>query len=149
MSQPTINNYDTTKLFLGRNKYKTATYTNNTGDTVTLSAGRLMGRIISSAKVAPQTGTATDGSEIPRFVLADTYTVANGASQTVTLCYAGMVASGELIFNGSDSLTTPLDEYMTSPTTDYDRIGILEDLLIANSHIELIAGTELTANDNQ
>jgi hypothetical protein len=136
--------FDRSKLFLGSNKFKTAQYTNSTGSEQTLTMGRVMGRVMATNKVLPHTRTATDGSEQPRFVLGATYTVAIGATVYVSLCYAGDVAQGKVSWNSGDSQTSVLDEYMTSPSTDYDRAGTLEDLLIANSHICLIPSTELT-----
>lgn len=147
MANPLETDFDISKLFIGNNKFKTATYTNSTGSEVELVAGRIFGRILDGTnKVKPQASvnSSKDGSEIPRFVLASSHTVANGASVTVTLCYAGDVAAEQLSFSDSDTLATIVDEYATSPITDYDKAGTIEDLLVANSHISVITATELT-----
>lgn len=134
-----ISNTDTSKIFIWNNRFTTATYTNSTGSTVNLAAGRLMGRVLASNKVLPHASGASDGSQQPRFILANDYEVANGASVTVTLCDGGDVAKEKVIFGGSDAWTTVIG------TT----LGTIEDLLRANSEIKLVSGTELTAYDNQ
>lgn len=150
MAGQQTNNFNTAKLAIWNNLYTTATYTNSTGSTVNLAKGRLMGRVSSSAKVLPHVKTATDGSEIPRFILNDDYTVANGASVTVSLIRGGGVAKDLVIYDGSDTAATAISRTYTDSGTDTVSVGygIIEDILFANG-IELMAGTELTGQDNQ
>lgn len=145
-----VTQFDYSKLFIWNPQFKTATYTNDTGDTVTLTKGMLMGRIYSSAKVKQSVSTAEDGSQLPIGVLANNYTVANGASVTVTFCVAGHVAREGITFAGSDAFTTLLysgDDTNSPPDTVKIGLGPLEDFLVGRGIIP-IATTENTAADN-
>ena len=144
-------NFDTTKIFIGDNRYKTATYTNGTGSTVTLAKGTLLGRIFSTNKVTPHVSTATNGSEYPVGVLAEDYTVANGASVDVSFCYGGDINQGKLTLGGSDTLATVITRTYTDSGTDTVAVpmGTIEDLIVSRTHINLVASTENTGYDNQ
>lgn len=150
-TNPLITNYDTSKIFLGfEQRTDTAVYTNATGDEVTLAAGTVMGRVTGTNKVYPSVSTATDGSQVPRFILADTYVVANGASETVTYAYTCTVDSGLITLGGSDTLNTVISLIGTtgSPAAETStEIGTIRDLL-QSSGIYLKATTNLTAIDN-
>jgi len=150
MSAQLFQNYDTSKIFIGNNRYATASYTNGTGSEVTLAAGTLMGRVYSSNKVYPTVSTAVTGSEQPIGVLADTYVVSNGATVTVCYCIAGDVASEKIVFGGSDTIATVVTRTYTDSGTDTVAVawGTIGDLLLRNSQIILVAGTELTGYDN-
>lgn len=147
MANPLISNYDLSKIFLGNNKTIQATYTNATGSEVTLSPGRIMGRVTANNKVAPQDKDNTDGSQYPRFVLMSSHVVANAASVTVTLCVSGEVDSAKLLFASGETLETVISS--TDSNTDTTELGTIHDLLMANSHILLVSGTENTRYDNQ
>lgn len=147
MANPLITNTDVAKLFIGNNRYRTATYTNSTGSEVTIAKGTLLGRVMTSNKVLPLVPTATDGSEIPLGIAVKSYTVANGSSVTVTYCFAGDVAQEGVVL-ASGTLTTVVDEYMTSPATDYDRLGTIFDLITRCTFIILVSATEMQAIDN-
>lgn len=136
-----ITNYDYSQLLIGNNRSKTATYTNGTGATVTLAKGALIGRIASSNKVTPAVATATDGSALPIGVLVDTYTVAAGASITVTFCYAGDIAKEQVVLDASYTWTTVIGTAAASVT--------LEDYVTAHTLIVMVPGTEHTKFDNQ
>ena len=130
-------NYDTSKIFIGNNRYITASYTNATGAAVTLTAGRLMGRVLADNKVLGHVSSATDGSQQPLGVLADTYVVANGATASLAICIGGDIAQEKVILGGADTLATAVST-----------LGTVGDLIRRNSHINLVAGTEMTGYDN-
>jgi len=129
---------DFSQVFLGGNKCITATYTNGSGSAVTLTPGQVFVRVTSSAKVALQDKDSTDGSQRARFVLMSSHaSIADGASATLTLCYAGEVDASKLVFGSGESLTTAVGTE-----------GINQDILVANSHLILVTGIENTALDN-
>jgi hypothetical protein len=141
-----ITNYDFAKIFVWDNRYKSATYTNGTGSEVTLAAGTIMGRVAATNKVLPWSAAATDGSQFPRFVLANDYTVANGASETVTFCFYGGVATNTLTIPTTSPVQTLTNiVYLNDGTTV---VGTAEDCLNA-AGIFLVGGTENTFYDNQ
>jgi hypothetical protein len=109
---------DLRKIFIGNNKYDTASLTNGTGSAITYAQGTVMGRIASTNLIVPMTSAASDGSQIPVGILADNYTVAAGATQVMTYCVSGDVVSALVVLSGSDAMTT-----VVSGQTIYDRIG--------------------------
>lgn len=121
-------NFDYSRIFIWDNRYKTATYTDG-GSGSTIVAGTVMGRVTATGKVKPCVSTATDGSQIPRFVLQQTYIVEASASETVTVCFYGGVAASMLTFGGSpvDTLTSQI--YLNDGSTP---IGNYGDVLAAN-----------------
>lgn len=133
-----IDNYNRTKIFVWNNRFKQVTYTNSTGATVNLRAGRLMGRITASQKALPHVSTATDGSEQPVFICADDYDVANGATITISVCDAGDVSSNKITFGGAETLATLIPDDVS-----------IEDALYRNSQIRVIKSDQLTGYDNQ
>jgi len=151
MANPLITNYDIAKIFLGfEQRTGTATYTNATGSEVTLAAGTVLGRVHSTNKVYPSVSSATDGSQVPRFILADTYVVANGANQTVTYAYTCTVNSDLITLGGSDTLATVISLTGTtgSPAAATSTpVGTVRDLL-QSAGIYLVEGIELTEIDN-
>jgi hypothetical protein len=142
-----VNQFDYSKIFIGGNRYKTATYTNGTGSTVNLVAGTIMGRITSSNKVTPQVSSATNGSQVPMGILAAPYTVANGASVTVTYCVAGDVAREQITLGGSDTFATAITVNDSAGTPNTVPMGTIEDILIRSGIITVVT-TENTFADN-
>lgn len=135
------NDFSVAQLFLGGQQFKNGTYTNGSGSTVTLVAGQLFGRILATDLVAPCIAASTDGSEMPRYLLADAYSVPAGESVTVSLCWAGNVNKNMVTLNSTDTWATTVRTVSTGG-------GKLEDLFVANTDINLIASTELTNYDN-
>ena len=99
-------NYDIALLGLFAPVTATATYTNSTGSTATLAAGTLVGRVVATNKILPQVSSATDGSQDPIGILAANYTVANGATVTLTFYIQGEFDASLITFGGSDTLAT-------------------------------------------
>lgn len=136
-----INSYTVEQVFLGNKFFETVTYTNGSGGTVTLVPGRLMGQTLADGKWGPQVSTATDGTEIPRALCADNYSVANGATISIVICRRGEVNKNKVTFGGSDAWATAVRTVSTGG-------GTIESLLVANSGIMLVPTTELSNYDN-
>lgn len=131
-------NYDVSKIFIRDNRYLYADYTNGSGQPVELKAGTVFGRISASNKVTPHTTVASDGSQIPRFVLKENYTVAAGATARLCLCCGGDVDASMLVLNGSDTLATVISG-----------VGTIGDTLRGLGNINAVESTELTGYNNQ
>lgn len=136
-----FSSYDYSKIFVWQPRYEDRLYTNNTGSTVNLSAGTLMGTILASGQTQPQVSSATDGSEQPDGVLGQNYTVADGETVTVSVCIGGDVRQDKLIFGGSDTLTTPVRTVSTGG-------GTIKALILRNTQIILVPSTDQTYLDN-
>ena len=137
-----ITNRNTQQIFLGENIYETRSYTNSTGSSVTLAAGTLMGTILATSKMKPHLSSSTDGSEQPTGVLAQSYTVADGATATIDIVTKGDVNKNAITLGAGDSWTTPVRTVSTGG-------GNIQDLVRRNTDITLIEGTEVSAYDNQ
>lgn len=132
-------NYDFSKIFLGENRYESVTLLNaDETDEIEFPAGTLLGRIGASNKVVPLTSAATDGSQFPVGVLANTITLAAEAEGTVSMCVSGDVAVEKVILQGSNTMATVI-----STRTIRDRIGA------DTVGIKLVSTTDLTGFDNQ
>jgi hypothetical protein len=139
MANPQINNYDLTKIFVGNNRFETATYTNPTSGEVTLAKGTVMGRVANTNKVLPLESTASDGSQFPIGILADDYVVDYTESATVTFCIAGDVVESKLVFeNGTDTTSTVVSSRTLGDRIAGDTAGII-----------FVGGDQLTGYDNQ
>ena len=141
------NNLDYTKLFLGNNRYISATYTNGTGAPITLNEGQVLGRIFATGKVTPLIAASTNGSQLPLGVLRSSYTVAAAASVTVQVCISGDVASELLLFNASETASTVVLFNSSSAAATTTQAGQIGDL-IYNRGIFIITNSENTLFDN-
>jgi hypothetical protein len=133
-----ITNNDNAKIFIWDNRYEQGTYTNPTGDDVTLAKGTLMGRVSATQKLVPLASGASDGSQFPVGILADDYTVDYLESANVTICIGGDVAEELVVLNGSDTMATVISSRSIRDRIAGDTLGI-----------KLVAGTQMTAFDNQ
>jgi len=134
-------NYNTVPKFLTIMRTRTGTYTNSTGSTVTLDEGRLVGRILATGLIAPQSCVATDGSEMPIGVLMTGYTVADTESVTVTYAYQGEIAEDAVGLTSGQTL----DDTVRTVSTGG---GKLIDLIIRDTDLKLVPADDLTAYDN-
>jgi len=130
--------YDVAKIFLGKNRYATGTYTNGTGASVTLAAGTLLGRVSADELLLPLVSGAVDDSNIPLGILSHTVTVANGATKNLTFAVEGDIAQELVIFQGSDDYATVVAERTLRDRIGADTVGI-----------KLVSTTENTIFDNQ
>ncbi len=133
-----IKNYDNAKIFIWDNRYEEGTYTNPTGDEVTLAKGTLMGRIAASQKLVPLVASASDGSQYPVGILADDYVVDYGASANVTICVGGDVAEELVILTSPDTFSTLVSSRSLRDRIAGDTLGI-----------KLVSGEQMTAYDNE
>jgi hypothetical protein len=131
-------NYDVSKIFVWDNRYDSAEFTNSSGSEVTLEAGLVLGRIAATGKVVELDPAGSDGSQFPVGILAQSATVANGATVKLTYCVAGDVAEDKVILAYGVDLSD-----VVSGKTIYDRIG--SDTV----GIKLVGGFENTNFDNQ
>lgn len=129
MAQTSDNNqamttYDYSKLFSTNFKVITGTYTNSSGGSVTLEEGMLFGRVHATSLLAILASGSSDGSQIPLGINLTAVTVANGASATITLAVTGRVDQDKLVFDGSDTLATVVDNRQLRDRIPADTAGI-------------------------
>ncbi len=132
--------YDLGKIFIWNNRYEddTEAYVNNSGySSINLYAGTVMGRVANSGQLKPCYVGSTDGSQLPRGVLAhDIIGLEAGQSANARICIGGDVAQRKLIFLFGDSLETIVN-------------GVrYKDLIQQNTTIILRGGEEMTSFDN-
>lgn len=130
------NNVDTSKIFLGKNESFVAQFTAGVTD-VLLEAGTLMGRIATTQKVVPLESAATDGSQFPVGILNSTRNVLATTTVSVAIVNKGDVAREQIIFDGSDTFTTLVDDRSLEDRIASDTAGII-----------LVKTSELTNFDN-
>lgn len=141
--QQAIVNTDTSKIFIGRNRYDKFTmndYENSGYDDVTLVAGTIMGQLTGTGKVKALHSVATDGSQYPLGILAEDVVIEGGdtlSGREVQLCVEGDVAQEQLAFSGSDTLDTIISARTLRARIGADTVGI-----------KLVATTEMTKEDN-
>jgi len=131
-----IVDYNFEKAFLFDNNYSAGEYTNSTGSEVTLNLGRVMGRIAADGKLLPLDSTATDGSQFPVGILAETVTVADGASATLNFCVAGEINENVLSFTGAETLDTIVDSRQLRDRIAGDTEGIKLVTSIENTNFD-------------
>ncbi len=136
--QQAITNYNTTKIFVGNNRFENGQYVNSSYDDVTLPGGRLMGRIKTSGKLVPHNSSATDGSQYPVGILNENHVVEAGDTAQVSICIAGDVVESQVVLYGSDLMSTVIDDKQIRDRIASDTVGII-----------LVGGDELTDYDNQ
>lgn len=135
-----ITSFNYAQLLVWKPRTQTATYTNSTGGSVTIAAGTLIGRVVATNLILPQVSTATDGSQVPIGVAIIDYTVANGASATITFAVSGDLNSGLIVFGGSDTLATTV-------SVGGDITGTINDILTGRG-LYPVPSTEFTYADN-
>lgn len=148
-----VTNFDISELFIdGSNNYfRTADYTNGSGSEAMLTAGMLVGRISDSGKITQCDPTADDGSQIPIGVLANNYTVANAATETLTFCCHGKVNASKLTYKSGDKdtvLSIVGADDNSPPAVVTIAVGTVEDAL-NRAGVYLVATSENTKVDNQ
>lgn len=133
-----ITNYDNRKVFVWNPRSESASYNNSGYDDVTLTAGTLMGRVASTNKIVPLTSGASDGSQFPVGLIAETTTIASGDTVDIDIIVSGDVNKNMITFQGSDTLTTVISGRTLGDRIGADTVGI-----------KLVDGIEMSANDNQ
>ncbi len=141
------NNYQQQNVFLGGHRnFIDKQFTNGTGSILTIVKGTVMGTILATGYAALQVSNSTDGSEMPRFVAADDYTIPIGATVTITVANGGEVNQTALTLTGVVS-SVP-DTWATVVRTVSTGGGTIYDLLVQNSDLVLIPSTENSGYDN-
>lgn len=133
-----ITNTDNAKMFLGHNSWADGQVNNSDYDPVDMPIGTLMGRITSSGLFTPLQSGASDGSQIPRGILAANYTIDDGDTVDVRICTGGEVDENLIVLQGSDTLNTVITGVRLRDRIAADTVGIV-----------LRTVTELSDFDNQ
>lgn len=138
-SQLTVNT-DTSKIFIGENRYEDNHYINNSGYTTKdLVAGTVMGRVGATGILVPWHSNASDGSQKVVGILAGDVSVAAGENVRATICVKGDVAKNKLVFDlPGDALETTVSNVRVEDKIKAETVGI-----------NLVASTEMTDYDNQ
>jgi len=137
-SQATTN-YDLSKIFIWNNRYATGLYTNSVYNPETLNPGQIMGRVGATNQLVKCFASANDGSQFPVGILADSYVVQEGVTQSVTICVMGDVVADKVIFEENDGFNTVVNGSGNRT---------LLDLLQAQG-VKITQNTEMTDYDNQ
>lgn len=130
----------TQQLFYGFDResiQQTCTYTNSSGSSVTIPAGRCMGQVLATGKWKLQDSTSTDGSEMPRGFNIDAVTVADGDSLNLEILTGGVVYEELLVFATGEDLDTVVRTVSTGG-------GTIGALLRANTTIFVMKSSEGT-----
>jgi len=122
--QQAIIRTDTSKIFVGCNRYEKGNYTNSTYDPVTLLVGTLLGRVSATGLLKPLVASANDGSQFPVGVVADTVTIDEGDTGEVYFCVAGDVVADQLILSGADTLDSVISSRRLRDRIGADTVGI-------------------------
>lgn len=131
-------NYDLSKIFIWNNRYHKGQYTNIVYDPEILLPGQLIGRVATTNKLVKCFSTSTDGSQYPIGVVADNYTIEEGATKEISICTAGDIVKDKIIYEGSDGPQTVVS----------GRTQTIADLLQA-AGLNLVDNNEMTDYDNQ
>ena len=107
-----VTQYDRSKTFIGNNRYEPQTLV-ATVAAVTLAAGTLMGRVGASGEVTPLKSAASDGSQFPYGILAESFSVGIGDQPNVPVCVKGEVVKDKVIFDGTSSILFILFTYQS------------------------------------
>jgi len=139
---------DTYKMFVWNNRFDSGLFDEPlSSGAYTLVKGQLLGRIASTGKLKICAAASTDGSQIPIGICLQNVDMAEDAtSVAVTYCISGDVEQSKIVFSGAETLNTVVTIATVTPVAStYTRR--FRDL-IQNLGIKLVAGTELTAYDN-
>jgi hypothetical protein len=131
-------NSDTSKTFIGNNRYATGTFNNPTYDDIDLAEGTVLGRAHATGYVKECKSDASDGSQYPIGVLKGNVTAPEGDDLELTYCIGGDVAEEKLVFAKSgDDLDTVVSARNFRDRIAGDTLGI-----------KLVVGDAQTAYDN-
>jgi hypothetical protein len=146
-------NFDLSQLFLGNNKFATATYVNNTGVEVTIEAGTLLGKVTKGTTNAdgdllPHDSSDTEGANVPVGIAAQKVVVANTDSVEITYAIAGDFDVSLLTLGGSDTLDT-LVTLSVDDAGAADYVKAVRELILSETGLNPVAVAQLGATDNQ
>jgi len=125
------------KTFLGDNRFEVGTLKNAALTTVTFAVGTVLGKVAATGKLVPLASAGTDGSQYPVGILAEEVTLLTTAEASVNICISGDVLSTALIFDGTDVITTVVEDKQIGDRIKSDTLGI-----------KLVAVSDSTFYDN-
>lgn len=137
-SNQQITNYNTAKLFLGKNDYETGFHNNSGYEDVVLVIGTLMGRVATTGELVPLFSDATDGSQYPVGILSHDITIEPGITADLTICIRGDVDGDLVVLDPGDTMETVISDRRIKDRIASDTAGIV-----------MRFGTEMTGTDNQ
>lgn len=136
--QQAIINTDTSKIFVGRNRYDNTGYINNSSyNPITLLQGTVMGRVAATGILRPCSAQNVDGSQYPIGILAHDVVAAAGETKNVFICVEGDVVENKVLFNLGDTMETVNNGRRMRDRIGADTVGI-----------NLITSDDLTGYDN-
>ena len=103
MENPLITNYDRSPIVIGEMQDKKG-QTIVSGEDITV--GMLLGIITASGKLAQAKSGSSDGSENPRYIAISDVDATGGDVDNVTVLATGEVNAAKLVFDGTDTLDT-------------------------------------------
>lgn len=136
-STPTRNqsftSFDTSKIFIFDNKYRTVTVTNSAGTDLAVTEGMAIGAVGATYQ---EYKSGTSNIQLIG-VAAEAVTVPANGTASVTICVSGKVAEEKIILNGTDTLATVVSNKTIRDRFASDTLGIY-----------FASANELTAADN-
>lgn len=123
------------QVFAGSNFFETGETITASDADIEIAEGQVLGR--AAGKLNVLKSGATDGSELPVGVSASAYTILDGESKEITMCIEGKVHADLLVFDGTDTLDTVVDERTLRDRLKADTAGIIP-----------VVSTENTIYDN-
>lgn len=131
-------NKNVAKTFIWNNSFRTETFLNPTGGTLTYAIGTLLGRVTASGKLVALQSDAVDGSQIPVGILAQEVTLDAAAEDSVPVCIGGEVAEEKVVLvKIGDTFATDISGRTIRDRINGDTLGI-----------KLVVADELTGTDN-
>ena len=126
-----ITNYDRTPFVLGDVRSRKVTIENIEVTEQALVRGTVLGRAATGEYVVCKSA-AVDGTQYPKAILANDITLAGSASGTAMVHISGDFNTVGLVFNGTDTLATavddqPLEDWMKAQSLFVETMNELSD----------------------
>lgn len=130
-------NFDASVAFLGNNSYETVDFENGTGDDLTIEVGRVLARVAATNKIVLFDAGGAGGAQYPIGVNTSKTIIIDGETGSLSMCVSGNVATEKIVLGAGDTLDTVVEDKTVRDRIASDTLGI-----------KLLAGTELTKDDN-
>ena len=115
---------DRAKTFIGNNEFEVGTLLNATAGTLTYAVGTVLGKVADTNRLVPMASAGTDGSQYPIGILAEEVTLAASGTASVNICIAGDVNAEAIVLDGTDTLTTVVEDKIIADRIKSDNKGI-------------------------
>jgi hypothetical protein len=112
------------KIFVWNNEYETGTFLNNTGGTLNLVGGEVIGRVHATGQFVILKSASVDGSQYPVGINTICADVLDTATIEMQVGVNGNIDEGLLIFDGSDTLDTVVDNRRLRDRLAGDTVGL-------------------------